>query len=260
MLDVLGVALLVEHQQRGVLGERPRGDQPPRGRGLTGTGRAEQHHVLSCPQRQPRPLLVHRSHRHVGERARPWPFADQLSLRAQVQPLAVTVLSRGLPDPTPSELVVAKLLACSQVARSPSRSHDCAGHPRRHQRQQDERRVPCTQTDRASEREHAGGRRRIQIPRRQSCSPAKQPCANSASQAQEHRQGEVGDDRLRVQHHAAPLPARCQSVDASVEHASTASRWIVPISSIRIVPRSTLRPACPPSARTRSAISSSPHT
>ena len=135
-----------------------------------------------------------------------------------------------------------------------------AGHPRRHQRQQDERHVPCTQTDRASERERTGGRRRIQIPRRQSCSPAKQPCANSPSQAQEHRQAEVGNDRLRVQHHAAPLPARCHSVDASVEHASTASRWIVAISSIRIVPRSTLRPACAPSARTRSAISSSPHT
>ena len=31
------------------------------------------------------------------------------------------------------------------------------------------------------------------------------------SQAQEHRQGEVGNDRLRMQHHAALLPARCHS-------------------------------------------------
>ena len=260
MLDVLGVALLVEHQQSRVVVERPRRDQPPRGRSLARTGRAEQHHVLSCPQRQPRPLLLHRSHRHVGERARPWPFAYQLALRAQVQPLAVTVLSRGLPDPAASELVVTKLLACSQVARSPSRSHDRAGHPRRHQRQQHERHVPCTQTNRASERERTGGRRRIQIPRRQSCSPAKHPSANRASEPEEHREGEVGNDRLRVQHHAASLPAKCHSVAPSVEHASTAWRWIVATSSIRIVPRSTLRPACPPSARTRPAISSSPHT
>ena len=108
--------------------------------------------------------------------------------------------------------------------------------------------------------ERTGDRRRIQIPRRQSCSPAKQPCANSPSQTEQHRQAEVGNDRLRVQHHAARLPVRCHSVDASVEHASTASRWIVAISSMRIVPRSTLRPTCAPSARTRSAISSSPQT
>ena len=58
LLDVLGVALLVEHQQRGALRERARGDQPPRGGRLAGAGRAEQDDVLAGADRQPRTVLT----------------------------------------------------------------------------------------------------------------------------------------------------------------------------------------------------------
>ena len=39
---VLVVSLLIKHEQRRALRERPRGDHPPGGGGLTGAGRAEQ--------------------------------------------------------------------------------------------------------------------------------------------------------------------------------------------------------------------------
>ena len=109
-LHVLCIALLVEHQQRGVLRERARGDQPPSGGRLTGARRAEQHDVLAGSERQPRSLAAASAHRHVLDARRPRPLVHELPLRAQILPLARRALGRRLPQPPPRELVISQLL------------------------------------------------------------------------------------------------------------------------------------------------------
>ena len=111
--------------------------------------------------------------------------------------------------------MVTKLLACPQIARSPSAPRvaptiqgDTSGNS-------------TTATPRREDRPRPRARARQRppadtVPRQQRRPPANQPCPDSPGQAQEHREAKVGNNRFRVQHHAARLPARCQSVDASV--------------------------------------------
>jgi len=97
---VLVVSLLIQHEQRRVLRQRPGGDHPPRGGGLAGAGRAEQHDMLPVTQRQPRSTFATGGHRHERDRCRPRPVVHQFSLTTEIHPLPRGADWGGLPDPS----------------------------------------------------------------------------------------------------------------------------------------------------------------
>ena len=140
------------------LREGARGDQPPRGRGLAGAGRAEQHHVLSGPRTAAAvpcsPSAVIDT--YASDRG-PRPFVNELALasagynrspsrtrRARVA-RSSGVRARGFEAPHPA-------------LRSPERHLAPTTAPatqRRHQRQQNHRRLPRAQADRDSQHDHS---------------------------------------------------------------------------------------------------------
>ena len=263
VLDVLLVALLVEHQQRRLVCASVRAAISRRAVVVLPAPVAP-NSTTCCPapigSRGPR--FAHRGHRHVRER----PAAT--AVRARARPASAgTARSpsrcsrRGLPDPAASELVVAKLLAGAEVARSPARSHDS--------------RRRSTATPAATGRAPRSmrpdrSRQRARAHQRPPADTGSVPTKLFSGEAATRRQRRPGPGASsgRGRQRSSPGATSRGPASGQVPVASTPASGVPqrpragssrPARSASFRGQRSDRPAAP-SARTRSAISSSPQT